>query len=152
MIHGGLMEDLGASMASMVEGWSKEGRRMVEGRSKDGRRMIEGWSKDGRRIWRGCIWSSYVPRMAYLVLRWPSQSQDGLVSPRMAQLVPGWPSQSQDGLVMADLLEKFTFFDDFSIRALKLAANQEKQVFYVFCIFTPLSAFQAFRCIANDRA
>ena len=77
--------------------------------------------------------------------------QDGVVSPRMAQLVPrmaqlvpGWPSQSQDGLVspqaglvMADLLEKCTFFEDFFIRAIKLAANSEKQVFTFFAFLPP---------------
>ena len=55
---------------------------------------------------------------------WPSCPQDGPVSP-------------QDGLVMADLLEKCTFFDDFSIRALKLAANHKKQVFTFFAFLPP---------------
>jgi len=38
---------------------------------------------------------------------------------------------------MADLLEKCAFFEDFSIRALKLAANPEKQVFTFFGFLPP---------------
>ena len=38
---------------------------------------------------------------------------------------------------MADLMEKCTFFEDFSIRALKLAANREKQVFTFFGFLPP---------------
>ena len=49
----------------------------------------------------------------------------------------GWPSESQGGLVMADLMEKCIFFDDFFIRALKLVANHEKQVFTFFAFLPP---------------
>ena len=38
---------------------------------------------------------------------------------------------------MADLLEKCIFFEDFSIRAFKLAANHEKQVFTFFAFLPP---------------
>ena len=38
---------------------------------------------------------------------------------------------------MADLLEKCTFFDDFSLRALKLAAIHEKHVFTFFAFLPP---------------
>ena len=37
----------------------------------------------------------------------------------------------------ADLMEKCTFFVDFFIRALKLAANREKQVFTFFGFLPP---------------
>ena len=57
--------------------------------------------------------------------------KDGLVSPQDGLVSP------QDGLVMADLLEKCTFFEDFSIRAFKLAANHEKQVFMFFGFLPP---------------
>ena len=48
---------------------------------------------------------------------------------------------------MADLMEKCTFFDDFSIRALKLAANHEKQLFTFFGFLPPyfgVSGFPAY--------
>ena len=57
--------------------------------------------------------------------------QDGLVSPQDGLVSP------QDGLVMADLLEKCTFFADFSIRAFKLAAIYEKQLFTFFAFLPP---------------
>ena len=48
-------------------------------------------------------------------------------------------------------LPKLRLFDNFSFRALKLAANHEKS-FLRFLAFYPLiSAFQAFWCIANGR-
>ena len=38
---------------------------------------------------------------------------------------------------MADLLEKYNLFDDFSIRALKLVATHEKLVFTFFAFLPP---------------
>ena len=38
---------------------------------------------------------------------------------------------------MADLMEKSTFFNDFSIRALKLAESREKQLFTFFGLLPP---------------
>ena len=67
------------------------------------------------------------------------------------------PVTPQDGLVMPPHMGitcgplKKTFHD-FCIRAVKLAANHEKQVF-TFLVFYPLIlAFQALSCLANDRS
>ena len=66
-------------------------------------------------------------RMAQLVPRWPSQSQDGLVSPRMAQLAPGWPSYGRP-------LGKMYFFH----QGAQIGCHSRKTGFYVFGLFTPL--------------
>ena len=51
------------------------------------------------------------------------------------------------------VFEKYTFFDVFSLRALKSVAIHEKQVFTFFAFLPPLiSAFQAFSYMSNDRA
>ena len=118
--------------------------------------MVTGWmpsqSQDGL----------ISPSMAQLVPVWPSQSQYGLVSPSMAQLVPVWPSQSQYGLVsprVAQLVPgwpicgrprgKMYFFSLGRSNWLQITKNR----FLRFLAFYPLiSAFQAFQCIANDRA
>ena len=44
------------------------------------------------------------------------------------------------------------FFGLNFIEALKMAENFEKTKFYVFCLFTFLSAFQALSCLATDRS
>ena len=83
--------------------------------------------------------------------------QDGLVTPQYGELRPTslksvpnlqkssksedgppevWPGVPRMG-IMCRPHGKMYFFDDFSIRALKLAANHEKQVFTFFAFLPP---------------
>ena len=74
-------------------------------------------------MWMDRIWPSYAPG-------WPSYTQNGLVTPPYGDYV-------RTSLKNVRFFGKITVFYDFSIRALKLAANHEKQVFTFFAFLPP---------------